>query len=47
MLGTALLGLPGVVVGYFVEGEEEKIPAGSEIYIQVTEEKEIRGLAVE
>ena len=47
VLGTALLGLPGVVVGYFVEGEEEKIPAGSEIYIQVTEEKEIRGLAVE
>jgi len=47
VLGTALLGLPGVVVGYFVEGEEEKIPAGSEVYIQVTEEKEIRGLAVE
>ena len=46
VLGPALLGLPGVVVGYFVEGEEEKIPAGSELYIQVTEEKEIRGLAV-
>jgi len=47
VLGTALLGLPGVVVGYFVEGEEEKIPAGSELYIQVTEEKEIKGLAVD
>ena len=47
VLGTALLGLPGVVVGYFVEGEDEKIPAGSELYIQVTEKKNIKGLALE
>ena len=47
VLGTALLGLPGVVVGYFVEGEDEKIPAGSELYIQVAEEKKVRGLVLE
>lgn len=47
VLGTALLGLPGVVVGYFVEGEDETIPAGSELYIQVTEEKKVRGLVLE
>jgi hypothetical protein len=47
VLGTALLGLPGVVVGYFVEGEDETIPAGSELYIQVTEEKKLRALALE
>jgi len=47
VLGTALLGLPGVVVGYFVEGEEETIPAGSELYIQVTERKKVRGLVLE
>ncbi|PTW03530.1 hypothetical protein C8C76_101171 [Halanaerobium saccharolyticum] len=47
VLGTALLGLPGVVVGYFVEGEDERIPAGSELYIQLIEEKEIRGIVLE
>ena len=47
VLGTALLGLPGVVVGYFVEGEDETIPAGSELYIQVTEAKKVRGLVLE
>ncbi|RAK09781.1 hypothetical protein C8C77_102145 [Halanaerobium saccharolyticum] len=47
VLGTALLGLPGVVVGYFVEGEDETIPAGSELYIQVTERKKVRGLVLE
>ena len=47
VLGTALLGLPGVVVGYFVEGEDETIAAGSELYIQLTEEKEIRGIVLE
>ncbi len=47
VLGTALLGLPGVVVGYFVEGEDETIPSGSELYIQVTEEKKVRGLVLE
>jgi len=46
VLGTALLGLPGVVVGYFVEGEDETIPAGSELYIQLIEEKEIRGIVL-
>lgn len=47
VLGTALLGLPGVVVGYFVEGEDETIPAGSELYIQVTETKKVRGIVLE
>lgn len=46
VLGTALLGLPGVVAGYFVEGEDEEIPAGSEMYIQVTENKELYGIVV-
>jgi hypothetical protein len=46
VLGTAILGLPGVVAGYFVEGKEEEIPAGSEMYIQVTEVKELYGIVV-
>jgi len=46
LLGTALFGLPGVVVGYFVEGEEEKIPAGSEFYIQSNGSQESFGLLV-
>jgi hypothetical protein len=46
VLGTALLGLPGVVAGYFVEGKEEEIPAGSEMYIQVTENKELYGVVI-
>ena len=46
VLGTALLGLPGVVAGYFVEGKDEEIPAGSEMYIQVTENKELYGVVV-
>lgn len=47
VLGTAILGLPGVVAGYFVEGKDEEIPAGSEMYIQVTEAKELYGIVVE
>lgn len=46
VLGTALLGLPGVVAGYFVEGKDDEIPAGSEMYIQVTENKELFGVVV-
>lgn len=46
VLGTALLGLPGVVAGYFVEGKDEEISAGSEMYIQVTESKELYGVVV-
>lgn len=46
VLGTALLGLPGVVAGYFVEGKDEEIPAGSEMYIQVTENKELFGVVI-
>ncbi|RCW48229.1 MULTISPECIES: hypothetical protein [unclassified Halanaerobium] len=46
LLGTALFGLPGVVAGYFVEGEEEKIPAGSEFYIQSNGSQEAFGLLV-
>jgi hypothetical protein len=46
VLGTALLGLPGVVAGYFVEGKDEEIPAGSTFYIQVTENKELYGVEV-
>lgn len=46
VLGTAILGLPGVVAGYFVEGKEEEIPAGSEMYIQVTEAKELSGIVI-
>lgn len=46
VLGTALLGLPGVVAGYFVEGKDEEIPAGSEMYIQVTENKELYGVVI-
>lgn len=46
VLGTALLGLPGVVAGYFVEGKDEEIPAGSEMYIQVTENKELFGVLI-
>lgn len=46
LLGTALFGLPGVVVGYFVEGEEEEIPAGSEFYIQSNGSREAFGLLV-
>jgi len=46
VLGTAILGLPGVVAGYFVEGKDEEIPAGSEMYIQVTESKELYGVVV-
>ncbi|MFW5718824.1 MAG: hypothetical protein ACOCW0_01145 [Halanaerobium sp.] len=46
VLGTALLGLPGVVAGYFVEGKDEEIPSGSEMYIQVTENKELFGVVI-
>jgi hypothetical protein len=46
VLGTAILGLPGVVAGYFVEGKDEEIPAGSEMYIQVTESKELYGVVI-
>lgn len=46
VLGTALLGLPGVVAGYFVEGKDEEIPAGSEMYIQVIESKELYGISI-
>jgi hypothetical protein len=46
VLGTAILGLPGVVAGYFVEGKEEEIPAGSDMYIQVTETKELYGIVI-
>ena len=46
VLGTALLGLPGVVAGYFVEGKDEEIPAGSDMYIQVTENKELFGVVI-
>lgn len=46
VLGTAILGLPGVVAGYFVEGKDEEIPAGSEMYIQVTETKELSGVVI-
>lgn len=44
VLGTAILGLPGVVAGFFVEGKDEEIPAGSEMYIQITENKELYGV---
>ncbi|MFW6273603.1 MAG: hypothetical protein ACOC17_01735, partial [Halanaerobium sp.] len=47
ILGTALLGLPGVVVGFFVEGKEKEIPAGSNLYIQITESKELNGILIE
>ena len=47
ILGTALLGLPGVIAGYFVEGKDEEIPAGSNMYIQITENKELLGILVE
>jgi len=46
ILGTALLGLPGVIAGYFVEGKDEEIPAGSNLYIQVTESRELLGVEV-
>jgi hypothetical protein len=46
VLGTAILGLPGVVAGYFVEGKDEEIPAGSKMYIQVIESKELYGVVV-
>lgn len=46
VLGTAILGLPGVVAGYFVEGKDEEIPAGSEMYIQVTENKKLYGVVI-
>ncbi len=47
ILGTALLGLPGVVAGFFVEGKEKEIPAGSNLYIQITESKELNGILIE
>ncbi len=47
ILGTALLGLPGVVAGFFVEGKEKEIPAGSNLFIQITESKELNGILIE
>ncbi len=46
LLGTVVLGIPGIVAGYFVEGKEKETPAGSELYIQTAEEKQVVGLQI-
>ena len=44
--GLVVLGPIGVVGGAFIHGEEVKMPAGTELYIQTQAEKEVYGLQV-
>lgn len=44
--GLAVLGPIGVVGGAFVHGEEVKMPAGTELYIQTKTETQVYGLQV-
>lgn len=44
LLGAAILGPLGLIAGYFVEGKEKDIPAGTELYIQTVNQKKLYGL---
>jgi len=47
VLGTVLLGPVGLIAGYFVEGEEEEITAGTELYIQTERDVQLYGLVLQ
>ena len=47
LLATALLGPVGLIAGYFVEGEEKTIEAGTEFYCQTLSRTSIYGLELE
>ncbi len=47
VLGTVLLGPLGIVAGFFVEGDDEELPAGSELYIQTKNSVELHGLVLQ
>jgi hypothetical protein len=47
ILGAAVLGPVGLVAGYFVKGNEEKLPKGSEIYVQTVTNKSVYGFKFE
>ncbi len=47
ILGAAVLGPVGLVAGYFVKGQEEVLPKGSELYVQSVNTKSVIGLNLE
>ncbi len=46
ILGTVLLGPLGLIAGYFVEGKEEELPAGTELYVQTEKDIQLYGLVL-
>lgn len=47
ILGAAVLGPVGLITGYFVKGNEEVLPKGSEIYVQTVTNKSVYGYKFE
>lgn len=47
ILGAAVLGPVGLAAGYFVKGNEEVLPKGSEIYVQTVKNKSVYGFKFE
>ncbi len=47
VLGTIILGPVGLIAGYFVEGEDKELPAGTELYIQTEETVQLYGLVLQ
>ena len=47
ILGAAVLGPVGLIAGYFVKGNEEVLPKGSEIYVQTVNNKSVYGFKFE
>jgi len=47
VLGTIILGPVGLIAGYFVEGKDEELPAGTELYIQTEKDVQVYGLVLQ
>ncbi|MFO7814986.1 MAG: hypothetical protein R6V14_04530, partial [Halanaerobiales bacterium] len=47
ILGAAVLGPVGLIAGYFVKGQEEELPKGSEIYVQTVKNMSVYGFKFE
>lgn len=47
ILGAAVLGPVGLIMGYFVEGKEESISKNTTIFVQTTKQTEVNGLFID
>jgi hypothetical protein len=47
ILGTVILGRVGLITGYFVQGNEENLPAGTEMYVQTKVRQNVYGLTLD